>query len=51
MCSKCGVVKEKLSMSERIYECSCGHVEDGDENAAKNIKFEGKRLLSETKVA
>ncbi|MCT8138391.1 IS200/IS605 family element transposase accessory protein TnpB [Anaerobacillus sp. CMMVII] len=48
-CSRCGEVKEQLSLSERIYKCSCGHEADRDENAAKNIENEGKRLLSETK--
>jgi putative transposase len=51
MCSKCSEVKEQLSLSERTYTCSCGHESNRDENAAINIKNEGKRLLSETKVA
>lgn len=51
MCSECGEVKETLFLSERTYTCSCGNESDRDENAAKNIKNEGKRLLSETKVA
>ena len=51
MCSKCENVKEKLPLSERRYTCSCGHEDDRDENAAKNIKKEGIRLLSKTKSA
>ncbi|RKL69379.1 transposase [Salipaludibacillus neizhouensis] len=51
MCSECGEVKETLFLSERTYTCSCGNESDRDENAAKNIKNEGKRLLSETKIA
>ncbi|MGJ9384455.1 RNA-guided endonuclease InsQ/TnpB family protein [Salipaludibacillus sp. CF4.18] len=51
MCSECGEVKETLLLSERTYTCSCGNESDRDENAAKNIKNEGKRLLSETKIA
>lgn len=38
MCSRCHKVKDKLSLSERIYSCSCGNKSDRDENAATNIK-------------
>ncbi|MDK2800637.1 MAG: putative transposase [Clostridiales bacterium] len=44
-CSKCGKVKENLSLSDRIFECECGNVLDRDINAAINIKNEGIRLL------
>jgi putative transposase len=38
-CSKCGCVKEKISLSERIYSCDhCGHKMDRDLNAAINLK-------------
>lgn len=38
MCSACGSVKPKLSLSERSYHCTaCGHVQDRDVNAARNI--------------
>lgn len=38
-CSKCGNVKEKLSLSERTYNCNnCGIQMDRDINAAVNIK-------------
>ena len=33
-CSSCGCVKEKLSLSERVFECSCGMKIDRDLNAA-----------------
>jgi putative transposase len=37
-CSSCGWVKEKLSLSERIFDCcSCGIVLDRDLNAAVNL--------------
>ncbi|TDO47057.1 putative transposase [Kribbella sp. VKM Ac-2571] len=37
-CSGCGVVKAKLLLSERNYNCeSCGLVMDRDENAARNL--------------
>ena len=41
-CSKCGRVKAKLSLSERVYRCDgCGLVMDRDLNAAINIKVAG----------
>ena len=41
-CSKCGRVKAKLSLSERVYRCdACGLVMDRDLNAAVNIKVAG----------
>ena len=36
-CSACGCVKEKLSLSERVFECSCGLAIDRDFNAAINL--------------
>lgn len=45
MCSNCGNQKE-MSMSERIYNCSCGSIVDRDYNSALNIKNEGIRLLA-----
>ena len=41
-CSKCGAVKAKLSLSERVYTCDgCGLVMDRDLNAAVNINVAG----------
>ena len=41
-CSKCGRVKAKLSLSERVYRCDgCGLVMDRDLNAAVNILVAG----------
>ena len=38
LCSGCGVVKAKLYLAERTYECdSCGLVIDRDLNAAVNL--------------
>lgn len=45
-CSNCGAVKAELSLSERVYHCECGYVQDRDINAAINIKNEGIRLLA-----
>ena len=42
ICSKCGAVKAKLSLSERVYRCDgCGLVIDRDLNAAVNINVAG----------
>lgn len=42
ICSKCGAVKAKLSLNERVYRCDgCGLVMDRDLNAAVNIKVAG----------
>ena len=41
-CSKCGAVKAKLSLAERVYRCDgCGLVIDRDLNAAVNILVAG----------
>ena len=44
ICSRCGN-KQKLSLSQRVYECACGLVIDRDLNAAINIRNEGLRIL------
>ena len=44
ICSNCGNHRHKMSLKERVYVCpDCGHVEDRDLNASKNIErwFEG----------
>lgn len=37
-CSACGSVKKDLALSDRVYECECGHCQDRDLNAAINLK-------------
>ena len=37
-CHCCGAVKKDLKLSDRIFKCSCGYVEDRDFNAALNLK-------------
>jgi putative transposase len=38
ICNKCGTkLKTKLKLSQRVFKCTCGHKEDRDINAAKNI--------------
>src|SRR6185437_16062167 len=37
-CSNCGSVKAKLPLNDRTYACdTCGHAEDRDVNAARNL--------------
>ena len=37
-CSDCGSVKAKLTLKDRIFACDyCGHTEDRDVNAARNL--------------
>ena len=44
-CSECGRIKEDLLLSERIYSCECGYIEDRDINASINIRNEGLRMM------
>ena len=38
ICHCCGSIKKDLKLSDRIYKCSCGYVEDRDLNASLNLK-------------
>lgn len=38
ICHCCGAVKKDLKLSDRIYRCDCGYVEDRDFNAALNLR-------------
>lgn len=38
VCSSCGLVKDKLALSERVFRCVCGFMEDRDVNAAINLR-------------
>lgn len=45
-CSKCGFVKDNISLNTREWVCDrCGALHDRDINAAENIKIEGLRVL------
>lgn len=46
-CSNCGIIREDLKLTERIYSCSCGLVMDRDINAAANILQEGRRIKAQ----
>lgn len=37
-CHCCGCIKKELKLSDRIYRCDCGYVEDRDINASLNIR-------------
>ena len=37
-CHCCGTVKKDLKLSDRIFKCGCGYVEDRDFNAALNLR-------------
>ena len=48
ICGNCGHVHNDLQLGDRTYVCpNCGAVMDRDENAAKNIDYEGLRLIFE----
>ena len=38
ICHCCDAVKKELKLSDRIYRCDCGYVEDRDFNAALNLR-------------
>ena len=38
MCHCCGTIKRDLKLSDRIYRCSCGYIEDRDFNASLNLR-------------
>ena len=38
LCHCCGCIKKDLKLSDRIYKCACGYVEDRDFNASLNLR-------------
>jgi putative transposase len=38
LCHCCGSVKKDLKLSDRIYKCQCGYMEDRDYNASLNLR-------------
>ena len=38
MCHHCGRIKKDLKLSDRIYRCLCGYIEDRDLNASLNLR-------------
>lgn len=59
ICSNCGNHRHKMPLQQRVYECpNCGHREDRDLNAAKNInhwfagiKIPMDQMASSAKIA
>ena len=45
MCRHCGSINHELTLSDRVWTCSCGATINRDENAAINIMNEGLRML------
>lgn len=45
MCRHCGFINHELTLSDRVWACSCGATINRDENAAINILNEGLRML------
>ncbi|MCL6495770.1 MAG: transposase [Ignavibacterium sp.] len=44
-CSNCGSIKDKLSLTERVFICEeCGYRIDRDFNASINLKNYGKSI-------
>ena len=37
-CHCCGAVRKDLKLSDRIFQCNCGYIEDRDFNAALNLR-------------
>ena len=38
LCHNCGCIRKDLKLSDRIYKCECGYVEDRDFNASLNLR-------------
>ena len=38
ICHCCGSIKKDLKLSDRIYKCNCGYIEDRDFNASLNLR-------------
>jgi putative transposase len=49
-CSSCCIIKETLSLSERVFKCECGLIIDRDLNAAINLDSIPKVLREFTPV-
>lgn len=42
LCSRCGALKDDLTLSDRTYQCDCGNEIDRDLNAALNLAAYGR---------
>jgi putative transposase len=48
LCPECGVVNREMTLADRVFTCSCGHVADRDTNAAANLAHWGHTHQYET---
>jgi len=38
LCHNCGCLKTDLKLSDRVFKCDCGYIEDRDFNASLNLR-------------
>ena len=38
ICHRCGTIKKGMKLSDRIFKCGCGYIEDRDFNASLNLR-------------
>ena len=50
LCSCCGIVKNDLKLSDRVYSCECGNIIDRDFQASLNLKVYGENVLKQQSV-
>jgi putative transposase len=48
LCPECGVVNREMTLADRVFTCSCGHIADRDTNAAANLAHWGHTHQYET---
>ncbi|MDT5119954.1 MAG: putative transposase, partial [Mycobacterium sp.] len=41
-CPACGIVNSAMTLADRVFTCSCGHLADRDTNAAANLAHWGQ---------
>jgi putative transposase len=46
LCRKCGQIKTDFTLATRVFVCDCGHIEDRDLNASRNIEVEALRTVA-----
>lgn len=47
-CPECRVVNREMTLADRVFTCSCGHIADRDTNAAANLAHWGHTHQHET---
>ena len=50
MCPSCGAINEGITLSDRVFTCTCGYSEDRDVKAAKTLLLAGEHELSCTRT-